>query len=97
VWAVPQDLEIDAFAVAEVDVLAVVGQERPGHPDAHGSGKLRVRVPGTFLAHDGKHVYFRDGERINLEVLWYGPHHAFDVADANPEPILLRTHGHRHG
>jgi len=60
--------------------------------NANGAATLRVRVPGTFFNSKNKRAYFRDGERIDLEVLWYGPGHTFEVGSANPEPILVRTH-----
>lgn len=60
--------------------------------NAAGSADIRVRVPGTFVARNGKHVYFRDGERIDLEVTWNGAHEQFDVSSASPDPIILRTH-----
>ena len=49
-------------------------------------------MPGTFVAQDGKHVYFRDGERVDLQILWYGPGKAFEVASVSPEPIIVRSH-----
>jgi hypothetical protein len=71
---------------------------RPGGmTNARGAAKFRVRVPGTFFDHRNKRAYFRDGERIDLEVLWHGPNRTFDVGVAHPEPILVRMHGHRHG
>lgn len=68
-----------------------------GKTDVHGSAKFRVPVPGTFFDRRNKRVYFRDGERINLKVLWYGPDHTFDTGSADPAPILVRTHRHKHG
>ena len=62
-----------------------------------GAAKFAVRIPGTFVGHDGKHVYFRDGEQIDLQVLWFGSSKAFGVADADPEPIMVRTHGSKDG
>jgi hypothetical protein len=63
-----------------------------GKTNSHGAAKFRVRVPGTFFDHKNKRAYFRNGERIDLEVLWSGPDHAFDVGGADPDPILVRTH-----
>lgn len=77
---------------------AICGNEcaaatRPGATtNDQGAAKFTVRMPGTFVDQDGKHVFFRDGERIELEVLWSGAGKAFDVADATPEPIIERTH-----
>ena len=82
---------------------AICGKEcaaatRPGSvTNDSGAASFAVRTPGTFIAQNGKHVYFRNGERVELEVLWNGPHKSFDVADANPEPIIVRSHGSRHG
>lgn len=70
---------------------------RSGKTNALGAGKLRVRVPGTFIGQGGRRIYFRDGERIDLEVLWNGAQRSFDVASANPDPIFVRTRGHQHG
>jgi hypothetical protein len=65
--------------------------------NSSGAARFAVRMPGTFVDQHGKHVYFRDGERIDLEVLWNGPHESFDVASANPEPVIVRARGTRHG
>jgi hypothetical protein len=71
---------------------------RPGaKTNASGAATFRVRVPGTFLNSKNKRAYFRDGERIDVEVLWEGPGHTFEVGSADPEPILVRTHKHRSG
>lgn len=63
---------------------------RGGRTDANGAAKFRVRVPGTFFDHRDRPVYFRDGERIDVNVTWEGPGHSFDFASANPEPIIVR-------
>jgi hypothetical protein len=68
-----------------------------GRTDGEGAARFRVRVPGTFFDHQGRRVYFRDGERIELNVVWEGPGRSFDVADAEPEPIIVRSHGSRDG
>jgi hypothetical protein len=70
---------------------AAIGR-RGTRTDSRGSGKFSVRMPGTFLAQGGKHVYFRDGERIDVQVLWYGPQETFSGASVSPEPIIVRTH-----
>lgn len=67
-----------------------------GRTDARGVATFQVRVPGTFIDHRNRYVYFRDGERINLNVTWEGSDHSFDVGYARPEPIIVRTHGRRH-
>jgi hypothetical protein len=71
---------------------------RPGaKTNASGAATFRVRVPGTFFNSKNKRAYFRNGERIDLEVLWEGSGHTFDVGSADPDPILIRTHKHRSG
>lgn len=67
-----------------------------GRTNARGAAKFRVRVPGTFENEHGRWSYFRDGERVEVTVTWAGAGKAFDVADAEPEPIIVRTHGSRH-
>lgn len=62
-----------------------------------GAAKFRVRMPGNFLDSRNRPVYFRDGERIEISVTWEGSDRGFDVATANPEPVIVRTHGRRHG
>ncbi len=70
----------------------------PGGPtDARGAGRLRVRVPETFTDHRGRPTYFRDGERIDVEVTWEGPDHSFAHGSAEPEPIIVRVHGRPRG
>lgn len=66
---------------------------RGARTDAKGAAKFRVRVPGTFLDWRNRPVYFRDGERIDVNVTWEGPDHSFDFASANPEPIIVRVGG----
>lgn len=68
-----------------------------GTTDARGEGTLRVRVPGTFLDHNDHRVYFRDRERIEVEVEWEGIDGTFAGGDAEPEPIIVRDHGGRRG
>jgi hypothetical protein len=70
---------------------------RAGRTDAKGEAKFRVRVPGTFIDQRNRSVYFRDGERIDLEVTWEGAGHSFAVVTVEPEPIIVRTHGSDHG
>ena len=70
---------------------------RGGRTDAQGAGRFRVRVPGTFIDQRHRSAYFRDGERVDVEVTWEGHNHRFDAASAEPEPIIVRAHGSRHG
>lgn len=64
-----------------------------GRTDARGSGRFRVRVPGTFFDRRQHPKYLRDGERIDVEVTWVGRGPSFAHASAEPEPILVRSHG----
>lgn len=66
---------------------------RRARTDARGAATFQVRVPGTFLDHRNHPVYLRDGERIHVEVTWEGPGRSFAGARAEPEPILVRSHG----
>jgi hypothetical protein len=66
---------------------------RGGKTNARGAAKFRVRIPGTFFDIRERHAYFRDGERIDVNVTWEGAGHSFDVASADPEPILVRRNG----
>jgi hypothetical protein len=66
-----------------------------GSTNANGEGTLRVRVPGTFLDAHEHHVYFRDRERIDVEVTWEGADGKFAGGSAEPEPIIVRDHGGR--
>lgn len=89
--------EVSFFPTAicedECSALSFAG----GRTDASGRGRFRVRVPGTFIDRRHRHVYFRDGERIDVEVTWQGADHSFAAGSAQPEPILVRIHGSRHG
>lgn len=62
--------------------------------NAKGFAEFQVRVPGTFLDSRNRPVYFRDRERIEVQVTWEGSGQSFDVAYANPQPVLVRVHGH---
>ena len=52
-----------------------------------------MRVPGTFLDHRNRSVYFRDGEQIEVHMTWEGPNRSFDFATAKPEPVIVRVNG----
>jgi hypothetical protein len=90
-------VEIAFFPTAICEDECAARSRRGGWTDAGGEGKFRVRVPGTFLDHRNRSVYFRDGERIDLEVLWEGADRNFAVVTARPEPIIVRTHDSEHG
>jgi hypothetical protein len=66
---------------------------RGGRTDARGAAEFKVRIPGTFFDLRNRNVYFRDGERIDVNVTWSGPNRGFAVGSAYPEPILVRSHG----
>jgi hypothetical protein len=70
---------------------------RGGRTNSQGAATFRVHVPGTFIDHRGHPVYFRDGERIDVEVTWEGPGNDFAVASPDPDPIVVRTHTSAHG
>ena len=88
--------EVTFFPTAICEDECAARPFRGGRTNARGAAKFRVHVPGTFIDHRGRSVYFRDGERINLEVFWDGADHSFAGASAEPEPIIVRTHGSRH-
>jgi len=69
---------------------------RAGRTNPSGTATFRVRVPGTFINEHGGSTYFRDGERVEVLVTWAGPGRSFAVTSAEPEPIIVRTHDHRH-
>ncbi|MGV1048554.1 MAG: hypothetical protein ACOYD4_08555 [Solirubrobacterales bacterium] len=90
-------LEISFFPTAICEAECGARSFRGARTNASGAAKFRVRIPGTFFDHRNKPVYFRDGERIDVNVTWEGPGHSFAVGSAEPEPILVRTHGSHHG
>lgn len=63
-----------------------------GRTDAAGAGTFKVRVPGTFFNVHERPTYFRNGERIEVEVTWEGADHSFAHGRALPEPTLVRVH-----
>jgi hypothetical protein len=88
--------EVAFFPTAICGSECAAASRRGGKTGNSGTGKFAVRMPGAFVARGGKHVYFRNGERIELQVLWYGPQEAFEVASASPEPVIVRTHRPKH-
>lgn len=70
---------------------------RGGRTNAGGAARFRVRVPGTFYDIRERNVFFRGGERIEVNVTWEGAGHSFAFANADPEPILVRRNGKRDG
>jgi hypothetical protein len=89
--------EVAFFPTAICEDECAARSFRGGRTNAKGVAKFRVHVPGTFIDEHGHSVYFRDGERIDVLVSWEGPGRSFDVANAEPEPIIVRAHGSRHG
>jgi hypothetical protein len=81
---------------------AICGREcagfsrRGARTDSDGSAKFSVRMPGTFIGQNHKHAYFRDGERIDVNIVWYGSKEAFATAFVRPAPIIVRTHRSQH-
>lgn len=63
-----------------------------GRTDASGAARFRVRVPGTFFDHRNRPVYFRNRERVEVTAVWEGPGPEFAIAEANPQPMIVRTH-----
>jgi len=64
-----------------------------GRTNRRGAAKFEVPIPGTFFNAEGKRTYFRDRERIDLQVLWYGrDDDDFDVGSADPKPVIFRAH-----
>ena len=64
-----------------------------GRTNAEGAARFQVRVPGTFFDHRNRFVYFRDGERIDIQVIWNGPGRSGAVATADPQPIIVEQTG----
>lgn len=90
-------VEVSFFPTAICEDGCGARSFRVGKTNARGAAKFRVRVPGTFFNIRERHVYFRDGERIDVNVTWEGPGHSFAAASAEPEPILVRRNGNRDG
>ena len=89
--------QVSFFPTAICEDRCAAMSFRGGSTNAEGAASFRVRVPGTFLDHRNRHAYFRDGERIDVEVTWEGPDHSFDFGSAEPEPIIVRTNGSNDG
>lgn len=89
--------EVSFFPTAICEDECEARSFRGGPTNAEGAARFRVHVPGTFIDQRHHSAYFRDGERIQVLVVWEGPHHSFEVAEANPEPIIVRVHGSHHG
>jgi hypothetical protein len=91
------DIEVSFFPTAICEDECGARSFRGGRTDARGTERFRVPVPGTFINERGGSTYFRDGERIEVEVTCEGPGRRFVVAIAEPEPVIVRVHGSHHG
>lgn len=86
-------IEVAFFPTAICESSCGAITRRPGKTRADGSGKFRVRVPGTFINSEGGRTYFRDRERIDLQVLWYGRNKGeVSGGTARPLPVIVRWH-----
>lgn len=90
-------IEVSFFPTAICEDECAARTFRGGSTNSRGAATFRVRVPGTFIDQRRHSVYFRDGERIEVDVTWEGPGNSFDGASAEPEPVIVRTHGARRG
>jgi hypothetical protein len=88
--------EISFFPTAICEDKCGARSFRGDRTDAKGAAKFRVRVPGTFIDQRNRSAYFRDGERIEVNVVWEGPDDSFNVATAEPDPIFVRAHASDH-
>src|SRR4051794_3764805 len=64
------EIEVSFFPTAICEDECSARSFRGESTNSKGSAKFRVRVPGTFFDHRGRPTYFRDGERIELNVVW---------------------------
>lgn len=83
--------EVSFFPTAICEDACGARSFRGGMTNANGAAKFRVRIPGTFFDHRNRPVYFRDGERVDVIVTWEGSARSFDVANADPEPVIVRV------
>jgi hypothetical protein len=89
-------IEFSFFPTAICEDECSAHSFRVGRTNAQGAARFQVRIPGTFIDHRRRSVYFRDGERIEVDAIWEGVDHSFDVARAYPQPIIVRV-GPHHG
>lgn len=88
-------VEISFFPTAICEDGCGARSFRVGKTNAAGALEFRVRVPGTFLNIRERNVFFRDGERIEVNATWEGRNRSFAVAFADPQPTLVRSNGKR--
>lgn len=89
--------QVSFFPTAICEIECSAPNVPGGRTDANGFAKFAVRVPGTFIDEHHHRAYFRDGERIDVEVTWEGANGDLAAGSAEPEPILVRVHDHRNG
>lgn len=90
--------EVSFFPTAICEDECSAWSFRGGRTGAKGAAKFRVHVPQTFIDEHHHRAYFRNRERVTVLVAWEGPGDSFEVATAEPDPIIVRVHGaHRHG
>jgi hypothetical protein len=86
-------LEVSFFPTAICEAECGSVGRWGGFTSRKGRAKFRVRVPQTFINQEGKRVPYRNHERINLLVTWEEPkNEEFTAAEAEPEPVIVRTH-----
>ena len=77
-----------AICEAKCGAVARLG----GSTNAAGSGVLKVRVPGYFFNAKNKRTFFRDRERIDLQVTWNGTNEdEFAVGTPRRRPVIVRS------
>lgn len=89
--------EISFFPAAICEDGCGARSYRGGRTNASGAARFELRIPGTFFDHRDRPTYFRDGERIEVNVVWNGPDHSFAAGSASPRPVLVRTKGAKGG
>lgn len=88
-------VEVSFFPTAICEDGCGARNVQAGRTNSEGAGKFRVRVPGTFSNDHERPTYYRNGERIDVEVTWEGADHSFAYGSALPEPVIVRVHGGR--
>jgi hypothetical protein len=89
----PGALSVDFFPTAICEGGCGAESFTGRRTDAQGRARFRVRVPNTFFTLREKPVFFRNRERISLDVRWEGRgQEEFASGRAEPEPVIVRTH-----
>jgi hypothetical protein len=89
--------EVAFFPTAICEDGCGARSRRGGKTNGRGAARFRVRIPGTFLDYRNRSAYFRDEERLDIQVTWEGLDGSFAVGSVEPEPVLVRTKPPRHG